>query len=84
LAESARGDGPENFLRSGQVSGLLLRENQLPVGKHVQHPAATQTQLYFFHSRLSFQFAFQAPSLTANIGSKKAALNLDFHDYHPH
>jgi hypothetical protein len=79
--ESARGDGAQNFLRGGQVSRLLFGEDQLAVGKHVQHPTAAQAQLYFLYSRLSFQFAFQAPGLMANVGSKKTAFDLDFHDH---
>jgi hypothetical protein len=81
--ESARGDRAQNFLRRGQVSGLLFGEHQLAIGKYIQHPAATQTQLYFFHSGLGFQFALQAPGLTANVGSKETALDLNFHDHYP-
>ena len=82
--ESARGDGAQNLLRGGHVSRLLLREDQFAVGKYIQHTTAAQAQLYFFHSRLGFQLALQAPGLTANVGSKETTLNLDFHDHHPH
>jgi hypothetical protein len=30
---------------------------------------------------MGFQFALQAPGLTANVGSKKTALDLDFHGF---
>jgi len=66
------------------VPGLFFGEDQFAIGKHVQHAAAAQVQLYFFNSGLLFQFAFQAPGLTANVGSKKAAFDLDSPYYHPH
>jgi hypothetical protein len=72
-------DRAENLLRCGQVPGLFLRKHQFPVGKYVQHPAPTQAQLYFLHSGLGFQFALQAPGLTANVGSKETTLDFDFH-----
>lgn len=61
------------------MAGLLFGEYQFAVGKYVQHAAAAQAQLYLFHPGLLFQFALQAPGLMADIGSKKAALDLDFH-----
>jgi hypothetical protein len=33
---------------------------------------------------VGFQFALQAPGLMANVGSKKTAFDLDFHDHLPH
>ena len=61
------------------MASLLFGENQLAVGEDVQHAASAQAQLDRFHSRLLFQFAFQAPGLAANVGSKKTALDLNFH-----
>jgi hypothetical protein len=81
--ESACGNRAQNFLRGWHVSRLLLGEHQFPVGKYIQHPASAQAQLDSFHSGLGFQFALQAPGLTANVGSKKTTLDLDFHDHHP-
>jgi hypothetical protein len=65
------------------VPGLFLGEDQFAVGEHVQHPAAAEAKLYFFYSGLSFQLAFQAPGLMANVGSKDTALDLDLHTHHP-
>jgi hypothetical protein len=61
------------------VAGLFFGKHQFAVGKYVQHAAASHPELYLFHSGLLFQFALQAPGLMANVGSKKAALDLDFH-----
>jgi hypothetical protein len=61
------------------MARLLLGEDQLAVGKDIQHAASAQAQLYFFYSGLLFQFTFQAPGLMANVGSNKTALDLDFH-----
>jgi hypothetical protein len=65
------------------VAGLLLGKYQFAVGENVQHSAASQTQLNLLDSGLLLQFAFQAPGLMANVGSKKTALDLDVHAY-PH
>jgi hypothetical protein len=65
------------------VSRLFLREHQFPVGKYVQHSAPAQSQLHLFHAGLGFQFALQAPGLTANVSSKKTAFDLNLHDRHP-
>lgn len=78
-ALSACCDGAENFLGCRHVPGLPFGEDQFSVGKYVQHAAAAQVQLYFFNSGLLFQFALQAPGLTANVSSKKTALNVNFH-----
>ena len=69
----------ENFLCGGHVTRLLLGEDQLAVGKYVEHSAPTQAKLHLIHSWLLFQFAFQAPGQMANIGSKKTAFDLDLH-----
>ena len=61
------------------MAGLLLGEDQLAVGKDVENAAATEAELYFFHARLLFQFALQAPGLMANVGSKETAFDVDFH-----
>ena len=66
------------------MTGLLFGEHQLAVGEDVQHPAAAQAQLYLFNSGLLFQLAFQAPGLTANVGSNETALDLDSHQSPPH
>lgn len=60
---------------------LLFGEDQLAVGKYVEHAAAAQTKLDSLHSGLLFQFAFQAPGLAANVGSEKTALNVNFHGH---
>jgi hypothetical protein len=78
-ALSACCDGAENFLGCRHMPGLSFGEDQFAVGKYVQDAAAAQVQLYFVNSGLLFQFAFQAPSLTANVSSKKTALNVNFH-----
>ncbi len=77
--QSAGAHGAEDLLRRRQMPGLLLGEHQLPVSKHVEHAAAPQSQLNVLHSRLLFQFAFQAPGPLANIGSKETALDLNSH-----
>lgn len=66
------------------MAGLLSGKHQLAVGKYVQHAAASHPELYFVHSGLLFQFALQAPGLMANVGSKKAALDFNFHGYPIH
>jgi len=76
---SARADRTENLLGCRHVPGLFFGEDQFAIGKHVQHAAPAQVQLYFFNSGLSFQFALQAPGLTANVGSKKTALDVNSH-----
>ncbi len=63
------------------MPGLFLGEHQLAVGEYVQHASASQAQLYLLDSRLLLQFAFQAPGLMAYIGSKKTALDFEFHVY---
>ena len=80
---STGADCAENLLCRGHVPRLLLREHQFPVGKHVQNPAAAKPQLNLLHAGLGFQFALQAPGLTANVGSKKTALDFNLHDRPP-
>ena len=58
---------------------LLFGEYQLAVCEYVQHAAASQAKLYLLDSGLLLQFAFQAPGLMPNVGSKKTAFDLDFH-----
>jgi hypothetical protein len=61
------------------MAGLLLGEDQLAVGEDVEDATAAEAELYFFHARLLLQFAFQAPGLMTNVGSKETAFDLDFH-----
>jgi hypothetical protein len=77
--ESACADRAKNLLRGRHVASLLFGEHQLAVGKYVQHTASAQAQLNLFYPWPIFQFTFQAPGLSANVGSKKTALNLNFH-----
>ena len=76
---STRLNGAQKLLSRRHVTGLLFGEHQLAIGEYVQHAAASQAQLYLLDSGLLLQFAFQAPGLMANVGSKKTALDLDFH-----
>ena len=73
----------ENLLGCRHVPGLLFGEDQFAIGKHVQHAAPAQAQLDFLHSGLLLQFALQAPGLTANVGSKKTALDVNSHGSPP-
>ena len=63
------------------MTSLLFGEHQLAVGEYVQHAAASQAQLHLLDSGLLLQFAFQAPGLMAYIGSKKTALDFQFHAF---
>lgn len=76
---SAATDSVQKFLSRWHVPGLPLGEHEFAVGEYVQHAAASQAQLYLFDSGLLLQFAFQAPGLMPNVGSKKTALDLDLH-----
>lgn len=61
------------------MTSLFFGEHQLAVSENFQHSAAAQAQLYFFDSGLLFQLAFQAPGLTANVGSKETTLDINLH-----
>ena len=65
------------------MTSLLFGEHQLSVGEYVQHAAAAQAQLYFFDTGLLLQLPFQAPGLTANVGSYETALDFNVHESPP-
>jgi hypothetical protein len=72
----------EDLVILGHVTGLLVREDELAVGKDVEYAQAAHGD-----PRLDAQFFFdeflQAPGPSAMLSSNQAALDLDVHRLKP-
>jgi hypothetical protein len=69
----------QDFFGGRQPAALRLRVDGVAVHNHIQRAQAAHAEFHLLYSRLAFEITFQAPGLLADVVSKEAALDLDFH-----
>jgi hypothetical protein len=68
----------DHFFNARQASGLLFRINLFPIDENIQRSRGTRTHPNG-KVELPFNLIFEAPGLSLNVTSKKAAPDFDCH-----